>query len=121
MGRDALLLNQPVQHRSRTVSRISDKPLRLETEALLRSLDHGLCRADFGLATLAISLTALWLTVIGLGLIFLGVPPGGEEIARSLAFPVVAIFYAGVWLSLAMLLSVGFARRRWSRSASGCS
>jgi ABC-2 type transport system permease protein len=46
--------------------------------------------------------------VIGLGLIFLGVPPGGEEIARSLAFLVVAIFYAGVWLSLAILLSVVF-------------
>ena len=48
------------------------------------------------------------LLVIGLGLIFLGVPPGGEEIARSLAFLVVAIFYAGVWLSLAMLLSIVF-------------
>ena len=46
--------------------------------------------------------------MIGLGLIFLGVPPGGEEIARSLVFLVVAIFYAGVWLSLAMLLSIVF-------------
>jgi len=31
------------------VSGIADKPLRLETEALLCSLDHGLCRADLGL------------------------------------------------------------------------
>ncbi len=46
--------------------------------------------------------------VIGLGLIFLGVPPGSEEIARSMAFLVIAIFYAGVWLSLAMLLSIVF-------------
>ena len=46
--------------------------------------------------------------VIGLGLIFLGVPPGGEEIARSLAFLVIAVFYAGVWLALAMLLSIVF-------------
>jgi ABC-2 type transport system permease protein len=61
-----------------------------------------------GMATLAVSLTALWLLVIGLGLIFLGVPPGGEEIARSLVFLVVALFYAGVWLSLAMLLSIVF-------------
>jgi ABC-2 type transport system permease protein len=36
------------------------------------------------------------------------VPPGGEEIARSLAFLVIAVFYAGVWLSLAMLLSIVF-------------
>lgn len=61
-----------------------------------------------GLATLAVSLAALWLLVIGLGLIFLGVPPGGEDMARSLAFLVVAICYAGVWLSLAMLLSIVF-------------
>jgi ABC-2 type transport system permease protein len=60
------------------------------------------------LATIGICLAALWLLVIGLGLIFLGVPPGGEEIARSLVFLVVAIFYAGVWLSLAMLLSIVF-------------
>src|SRR5450631_1331789 len=50
MWRDAFLLDQPVQHRSRSVSGIPDKPLWLETEALLRSLDHGLCCADLGLA-----------------------------------------------------------------------
>jgi hypothetical protein len=49
MWRDALLLDQPVQHRSCPVSSIADKPLRLETEALLCSLDHGLRRADLGL------------------------------------------------------------------------
>jgi hypothetical protein len=49
MWRDALLLDQPVQHRTCPVSGIADKPLRLETEALLCSLDHGLCRADLGL------------------------------------------------------------------------
>jgi ABC-2 type transport system permease protein len=41
-------------------------------------------------------------------LIFLGVPPDGEEVARPLAFLVIAIFYTGVWLSLAMLLSIVF-------------
>ena len=77
-----------------------------------------------GLATLAMSLAALWLLVIGFGLILLGVPPSGEEIARSLAFLVIAVFYAGVWLSLAMLFRSCSARRRrppWWRSASGCS
>ena len=43
-----ILLDQPVQHRSCPVSGIPDKPLRLETEALLCSLDHGLRCADFG-------------------------------------------------------------------------
>src|SRR5436309_6136256 len=36
-----------------------------------------------GLATLAISLIALWLLVIGLGLFLLGQPPGAEEIDRK--------------------------------------
>src|ERR1700742_5180153 len=88
------------EHNRRTVSRIPAQPI---------------CRAALlmgkflaGLATLAVSLTALWLLVIGLGLIFLGVPPGTEEIARSLVFLVIAIFYAGVWLALAMLLSIVF-------------
>src|SRR4029077_5582680 len=40
---DALLVDQPVQHRSRPVSGIPDKSLRLETEALFGPFDHGLC------------------------------------------------------------------------------
>ncbi len=88
------------EHNRRTLSRILAQPI--YRDALLMG------KFLAGLATLAISLVALWLLVIGLGLIFLGVPPGGEEIARSLAFLVIAVFYAGVWLSLAMLLSIVF-------------
>jgi ABC-2 type transport system permease protein len=61
-----------------------------------------------GLLTLSVSLISLWLLVIGLGLIMLGVPPGGEEMARAFLFLVVTIVYAGVWLGLAMLFSVIF-------------
>jgi ABC-2 type transport system permease protein len=88
------------EHNRRTLSRILAQPI--YRDALLMG------KFVAGLATLAISLAALWLMVIGLGLIFLGVPPGSEEIARSIAFLVIAIFYAGVWLSLAMLLSIVF-------------
>ena len=88
------------EHNRRTLSRILAQPI--YRDALLMG------KYLAGLATLAISLAALWLMVIGLGLIFLGVPPGGEEIARSLMFLVIAIFYAGVWLSLAMLFSIVF-------------
>ena len=84
----------------RTLSRILAQPI--YRDALLMG------KFLAGLATLAVNLTALWLLVIGLGLIFLGVPPGGEEIGRSLVFLVIAIFYAGVWLALAMLLSIVF-------------
>jgi ABC-2 type transport system permease protein len=88
------------EHNRRTLSRILAQPIYRDALLIGKFLA--------GLATLAMSLAALWLMVIGLGLIFLGVPPGGEEVARSLAFLVIAVFYAGVWLALAMLLSIVF-------------
>jgi ABC-2 type transport system permease protein len=88
------------EHNRRTLSRVLSQPI--YRDALL----FGKFLA--GLATLTISLIALWLLVIGLGLLTLGVPPGGEEMARLLAFLIVTIAYAGVWLSLAMLFSILF-------------
>jgi ABC-2 type transport system permease protein len=88
------------EYNRRTLSRILAQPI--YRDALLAG------KFLAGLGTLAISLTALWLLVLGIGLIFLGVPPGGEEIVRSLVFLVIATSYAGVWLALAMLLSVVF-------------
>jgi len=84
----------------RTMSRILAQPL--YRDALL----FGKFLA--GLATLAISLVALFLLVIGLGLLLLGVPPNGEEVARMIGFLVAAIAYGGVWLGVAMLFSVLF-------------
>jgi ABC-2 type transport system permease protein len=57
---------------------------------------------------MAISLVCLWLLVVGMGLVLLGVPPNTEEIVRSLFFLVIALAYAGVWLSVAILLSIVF-------------
>ena len=88
------------EHNRRTLSRILAQPI--YRDALLMG------KFLAGFVTLGISLAALWLLVIGFGLLFLGVPPGGEEIARSIVFLVVAMFYAGVWLALAMLLSIVF-------------
>src|SRR5262249_27564628 len=88
------------EHSRRTLSRILAQPI--YRDALL----FGKFLA--GLATLAISLVALWLLVIGLGLYLLGSPPGSEEMARSLVFLLVTIVYGGVWLALAMLFSIIF-------------
>jgi ABC-2 type transport system permease protein len=60
------------------------------------------------LATLALVLVGLWLVTIGLGITVLGIPPGGEEVGRGLLFLLLTLFYAGVWLSLAMLFSLLF-------------
>jgi ABC-2 type transport system permease protein len=88
------------EHNRRTLSRILSQPI--YRDALL----FGKFLA--ALATLAVSLIALWLLVIGLGLFLLGVPPGGEEMLRALVFLGVTIAYAGVWLTLAMLFSIVF-------------
>ena len=88
------------EHNRRTLSRILSQPI--YRDALLFG------KFIAALATLSVSLIALWLLVIGLGLITLGVPPGGEEMARAFIFLLVTIAYAGVWLALAMLLSVVF-------------
>jgi ABC-2 type transport system permease protein len=88
------------EHSRRTLSRILSQPI--YRDALLFGKFLG------ALAAIGISLVALWLLLIGLGLFTLGLPPSGEEIARALVMLVVTIFYAGVWLALAMLLSTVF-------------
>jgi len=88
------------EHSRRTLSRILSQPI--YRDALL----FGKFLA--GLATVAISLLAMWLLVIGFGLVRLGLPPNGEEIARALVMLVVTICYAGVWLAFAMFLSIVF-------------
>ncbi len=88
------------EYNRRTLSRILAQPI--YRDALLAG------KFVAGLATLGISLVCLWLLVVGFGIWFLGVPPGSEEVARSLVFLVFTLGYAGVWLALAMLLSIVF-------------
>ena len=88
------------EYNRRTMSRILAQPIYRDALLLGKFLA--------GLTTLAISLVALWLIVVGLGLLLLGQPPGVEELARSLTFLGATIAYAGVWLSFAMLLSIVF-------------
>jgi ABC-2 type transport system permease protein len=88
------------EHNRRTLSRILSQPI--YRDALLFG------KFIAALTTLSVSFIALWLLVIGLGLIMLGIPPGGEEMGRAFIFLLVTIAYAGVWLALAMLASVIF-------------
>ena len=84
----------------RTLSRVLAQPIYRDALLLGKFLA--------GLATLAVALITLWLLIIGLGLVTLGVPPNGEEVMRSAGFLVVAIFYGGLWLAVALLCSVLF-------------
>jgi ABC-2 type transport system permease protein len=84
----------------RTLSRVLSQPL--YRDALLLGKFLG------GLATLGVAMIGLWLIVFGAGLLLLGLPPRGVEVARAFGFLVVAIAYGGVWLAVSMLFSVIF-------------
>jgi len=61
-----------------------------------------------GLATLALVLAMIWLLICGMGILRLGVPPGGEETARILWFLVLTVAYGAVWLAVGLLCSILF-------------
>lgn len=84
----------------RTLSRVLAQPI--YRDALLMG------KFLAGLFTLALVCTALWLLIFGLGILRLGVAPGGEEVGRALWFLLATIFYGGIWLALAMVFSVIF-------------
>jgi ABC-2 type transport system permease protein len=88
------------EHNRRTLSRILAQPI--YRDALLVG------KFCAGLTVLALNLLCLWLLVVGLELFWVGIPPSLEEFARSLIFVLIATVYAGVWLAMAMLLSVLF-------------
>src|SRR5690606_34062794 len=58
-----------------------------------------------GLLVIAIALVTLWLMMVGLGILFLGLPPSGADIVRGVVWLAVTVAYAGVWLALAITFS----------------
>lgn len=84
----------------RTMSRILAQPIYRDALLLGKFLA--------ALFTLALVCTAIWLLIFGLGILRLGVAPGGEEVGRGLLFLVATIFYGGIWLALGMVFSIIF-------------
>lgn len=84
----------------RTIARVLAQPIYRDALLLGKFLA--------GLFTLILVLTAIWLLTIGLGILVLGVPPGGEEVARGLIFLAATIAYGGVWMALALVFSIAF-------------
>jgi len=84
----------------RTMSRVLAQPIYRDALLLGKFLA--------GLATLALVLATIWLLIFGTGILVLGVPPTAEEVARSLWFLLVAVFYGGVWLALGIVFSTLF-------------
>ena len=72
----------------RTLSRVLAQPIYRDALLLGKFLA--------GLFTLSLVLTAIWLMIMGAGLLGIGVPPSGEEVGRSLMFLLMTIAYGGV-------------------------
>ncbi len=60
------------------------------------------------LVIIAIMLFVLGFMVMGMGLIATGLPLTPEEFCRIIAFLILAVFYVGLWLNLAILFSLCF-------------
>ncbi|TDX76143.1 ABC-2 type transport system permease protein [Neorhizobium sp. R1-B] len=81
----------------RTMSRLLAQPI--YRDALLFGKFMG------GLLVIGIALLVLWLLMLGMGILRLGLPPSAPELVRSIVYLVATLFYAGVWLALAMAFS----------------
>lgn len=94
----------------RTMSRILAQPIYRDALLVGKFLA--------GLATLTVFLLALWLFMMGLGMLLIGLAPSGEEILRSILFLIAAVAYGGVWLAIAILFSIVFRSTATSALAS---
>ena len=85
------------EHSRRTLSRILAQPI--YRDAVLFGKFLG------ALLVIGVALVTLWLLMVGLGILLLGLPPSGDDVARGLAYLFATLVYAGVWLALAIALS----------------
>ena len=88
------------EYQNRTLGRILSQPIYRDVLLFGKALG--------ALSAMAIVLLALWLLVIGCAMLFLGIPPSAEQIARALTFYVITLLYALLWYLIGMAASIIF-------------
>jgi len=83
-----------------TLSRLLSQPIHRDTVVNRKFLA--------GVTVLSVMLLAIGLTVGGLGIILIGIPPSLEELFRLLLFILLTIVYMALWLSISLLFSLLF-------------
>lgn len=108
LGFDAINLEQ----NKGTLSRVIAQPIHRDY----------LINAKFvaALTVISVMFFALSFLVVGLGLIYLGIPPTVEEFLRIIFFILISILYVAFWLNLSIFLSVRF-RQAATSALSGIS
>ena len=61
-----------------------------------------------GVATISIMLLSIVLVISGLGMAFVGLVPGIEEVWRLFIYLIISIFYISFWLGVSILFSILF-------------
>jgi len=61
-----------------------------------------------GVATISIMLLSIVLVISGLGMAFVGLVPGVEEVWRLFIYLIISIFYVSFWLGVSILFSILF-------------
>jgi ABC-2 type transport system permease protein len=61
-----------------------------------------------GVATISVMLLSTVLVISGLGMAFVGLVPGVEEVWRLFIYLIISIFYISFWLGLSILFSILF-------------
>lgn len=88
------------EHNRGTLSRVLSQPIHRDY----------MINAKFvaALAVISAMLIVLGMTVMGAGLLSLGIPPTAEEFVRMIFFILLSIIYVAFWLNLSILFSVLF-------------
>jgi ABC-2 type transport system permease protein len=94
LGFDAI----SAERNQRTLSRLVAQPIHRDDILLGKFLA--------GLAAVSVAISCVVTIVAGYGIVRLGLIPSGADLARLIAFFVVSVVYVGVWLALAILLSI---------------
>lgn len=88
------------EHNRGTLSRLMAQPIHRDYVINAKSLA--------ALIVISVMFFALCFLVMGIGLIYTGIPPTAEEFIRIICFIIVSIFYVAFWLNLSILFSVRF-------------
>lgn len=86
------------EYSRRTMSRLLAQPIYRDAVIFGKFLGNML--------VITIGLLTLWLLMIGLGILSLGLPPSLADIIRGGVFLAITVAYTGVWLAIAIVLSI---------------
>ncbi|MFA7107848.1 MAG: ABC transporter permease [Sphaerochaetaceae bacterium] len=86
------------EFQNRTLPRVLSQPIYKDVLLFGKALGS--------LASMALVLLSLWLFVIGFAMLFLGVPPTGEQISRAMVYYLITLLYGVLWFVIALFFSI---------------